>query len=63
MNKEDVVTSIKGSNYGKAWKVRLQSSRVDRAAWRWESAKRFVEEGAYVSSRAGGRRRSMKPSS
>jgi NAD(P)-dependent dehydrogenase (short-subunit alcohol dehydrogenase family) len=26
------------------------------------SAKRFVEEGAYVSSRAGGRRRSTRPS-
>ena len=26
----------------------MQSSRVDRAAWRWRAAKLFVEEGAYV---------------
>src|ERR1039458_7123044 len=43
-------------------KVRLQSARVDRAAWGWRAPSGSLKKAATFSSRAGGRRRSMKPS-
>src|SRR5579862_329086 len=44
-------------------KEKLQSSRVDQAAWRWRAPSCLLKKAPTFSSRAGGRSSSIKPSS
>src|ERR1700722_16074862 len=55
-------TTKNGASKEKSWeslRVRLQSSRVDRAAWRWRALGGSWKRARMFSLRAGGRRRSM----
>ena len=56
------ITYLSKEKLWESLKEKLQSSRVDRAAWRWRAQSASLKKAPTFSSRAGGKSNSMRPS-